>query len=95
MLADAVRARQPDATEENIQSRMRGVTLMALSNKFGHDGPDDRQQVGDGGRLCDPLWRHECGGYNALKDIYKTEVFELARWRKWPCLARAWPRAAR
>ncbi|MEZ5915500.1 MAG: NAD+ synthase [Parvularculaceae bacterium] len=53
MLAPAFKGREADVTEENIQSRIRGVILMALSNKFGSDGPDNGQQVGDVSRLCD------------------------------------------
>ena len=48
-----------DVTEENLQARARGVMLMAISNKFGADGGDHRQQVGNVGRLCHALWRHE------------------------------------
>ena len=51
MLAPAFGNRPPDITEENIQSRIRGVTLMALSNKFGDDAADHRQQVRDEHRL--------------------------------------------
>jgi NAD+ synthase len=70
----------PDTTEENIQSRLRAVTLMALSNKFGHmvvtTGNKSEMAVGYA-----TLYGDMCGGYNALKDFYKTEVFELAKWR--------------
>ena len=80
MLGDAFAGRQPDTTEENIQSRLRGMTLMALSNKFGHmvltTGNKSEMAVGYA-----TLYGDMCGGYNALKDFYKTEVFELARWR--------------
>ena len=48
-----------DITEENLQSRARGTILMAISNKFGADGGDDRQQVRDVGRLRHALRRHE------------------------------------
>ena len=48
-----------DITEENLQSRARGTILMSISNKFGADGGDDRQQIRDVGRLRDALWRHE------------------------------------
>ncbi|MDJ0921496.1 MAG: NAD+ synthase [Henriciella sp.] len=71
---------QADTTEENIQSRLRAVTLMALSNKFGHmvvtTGNKSEMAVGYA-----TLYGDMCGGYNALKDFYKTEVFELAKWR--------------
>lgn len=72
--------RAPDTTEENIQSRLRGVTLMALSNKFGHmvvtTGNKSEMAVGYA-----TIYGDMCGGYNPLKDFYKTEVFELCRWR--------------
>ncbi len=50
--------RPRDVTEENLQARARGVLLMALSNKFGRPAGDDRQQVGDVGRLRHALRRH-------------------------------------
>lgn len=69
-----------DTTEENIQSRLRGVILMALSNKFGHmvltTGNKSEMSVGYA-----TLYGDMCGGYNVLKDIYKTEVFRLSHWR--------------
>ncbi len=69
-----------DTTEENIQSRLRGVILMAISNKFGPmvltTGNKSEMSVGYA-----TLYGDMCGGYNVLKDIYKTEVFALARWR--------------
>ena len=71
---------KPDTTEENLQSRLRGVILMALSNKFGPmvltNGNKSEMIVG-----YDTLYGDMCGGYNVLKDIYKTEVFRLAHWR--------------
>lgn len=80
MLETHFSATQPDTTEENIQSRLRGLTLMALSNKFGHmvvtTGNKSEMAVGYA-----TLYGDMCGGYNALKDFYKTEVFELARFR--------------
>lgn len=80
MLADQFAETQVDTTEENIQSRLRGVTLMALSNKFGHmvltTGNKSEMAVGYA-----TLYGDMCGGFNALKDFYKTEVFELASWR--------------
>lgn len=80
MLADAFAETQADTTEENIQSRLRAVTLMALSNKFGHmvvtTGNKSEMAVGYA-----TLYGDMCGGYNALKDFYKTEVFALSRWR--------------
>ena len=69
-----------DITEENIQSRLRGVILMALSNKFGHmvltTGNKSEMSVGYA-----TIYGDMCGGYNVLKDIYKTEVFRLSHWR--------------
>jgi NAD+ synthase len=69
-----------DVTEENIQSRARGVTLMALSNKLGGmvvtTGNKSEMAVGYA-----TLYGDMCGGYNVLKDVYKTTVFELCRWR--------------
>ncbi len=80
MLAPFFAGRAPDTTEENIQSRLRAVTLMALSNKFGHmvvtTGNKSEMAVGYA-----TLYGDMCGGYNALKDFYKTEVFELSKWR--------------
>ena len=80
MLEDAFAETQPGITEENIQSRLRGLTLMALSNKFGHmvvtTGNKSEMAVGYA-----TLYGDMCGGYNALKDFYKTEVFALSRWR--------------
>jgi NAD+ synthase len=71
---------EPNTAEENIQSRLRAVTLMALSNKFGQmvvtTGNKSEMAVGYA-----TLYGDMCGGYNALKDFYKTEVFELAKWR--------------
>ena len=69
-----------DTTEENIQSRLRGVILMAISNKFGPmvltTGNKSEMSVGYA-----TLYGDMCGGYNVLKDIYKTEVFRLSHWR--------------
>lgn len=80
MLGDAFAGKKADITEENIQSRLRAVTLMALSNKFGPmvvtTGNKSEMAVGYA-----TLYGDMCGGYNALKDFYKTEVFELSKWR--------------
>ncbi|MBS0519155.1 MAG: NAD+ synthase [Proteobacteria bacterium] len=69
-----------DVTEENIQSRARGVTLMAVSNKLGGmvvtTGNKSEMAVGYA-----TLYGDMCGGYNVLKDVYKTTVFELCAWR--------------
>ena len=79
-LAPVFTGRAPDKTEENIQSRLRGVILMALSNKFGPmvltTGNKSEMSVGYA-----TLYGDMCGGYNPLKDLYKTQVFALSRWR--------------
>jgi NAD+ synthase len=80
MLGDLFAETQPDATEENIQSRARGLALMALSNKFGHmlltTGNKSEMSVGYA-----TIYGDMCGGYSVLKDVYKTAVFALSRWR--------------
>jgi len=80
ILEDIFAGQKPDTTEENIQSRMRGVVLMALSNKFGQmvlsTGNKSEMAVGYA-----TLYGDMNGGYNALKDIYKSDVYRLARWR--------------
>jgi NAD+ synthase len=80
MLAKPFASRNADTTEENIQSRARGLTLMALSNKFGHmlltTGNKSEMSVGYA-----TLYGDMCGGYSVLKDIYKMTVFDLCRWR--------------
>jgi NAD+ synthase len=80
MLAGIFTGRQKDTTEENIQSRARGVTLMAMSNKLGHmlltTGNKSEMSVGYA-----TLYGDMCGGYSVLKDIYKMTVFALCRWR--------------
>ena len=79
-LAPAFAGSEPGTAEENIQSRLRGLILMAISNKFGPmvltTGNKSEMSVGYA-----TLYGDMCGGYNVLKDIYKTEVFALARWR--------------
>ncbi|MDA8229887.1 MAG: NAD+ synthase [Magnetospirillum sp.] len=80
MLAPVFAGRAPDITEENLQSRARGMTLMALSNKFGpmvlSTGNKSEMSCGYA-----TLYGDMCGGFAALKDVYKTEVFALSRWR--------------
>ncbi|MDA0305127.1 MAG: NAD+ synthase [Proteobacteria bacterium] len=80
MLAEIFTGHAPDTTEENIQARARGMTLMALSNKFGYmvlsTGNKSEMSVGYA-----TLYGDMCGGYSVLKDVYKTTVFELCRWR--------------
>ncbi len=80
MLLPAFAGRDPDITEENIQSRSRGITLMALSNKFGamvlSTGNKSEMSVGYA-----TLYGDMCGGYAVLKDVYKTTVYDISRWR--------------
>ncbi|MFN3827180.1 MAG: NAD+ synthase [Micavibrio sp.] len=70
----------PDITHQNIQSRCRGVTLMALSNATGKMvlSTGNKSEIAVGYAT---LYGDMCGGFNALKDIYKTQVYELSRWR--------------
>ncbi len=79
-LADCFAGKKPDLTEENLQSRTRGVLLMALSNKFGHvvltTGNKSEMAVGYA-----TLYGDMCGGFAPLKDVYKTLVYRLARYR--------------
>ncbi len=69
-----------DVTEENLQSRIRGTLLMALSNKVGNmvvtTGNKSEVSVG-----YSTLYGDMNGGYNPIKDIYKTEVYALSKWR--------------
>jgi NAD+ synthase len=69
-----------DVAEENLQARIRGLLLMALSNKFGDllvtTGNKSEMSVGYA-----TLYGDMCGGYSVLKDIYKTEVYALSAWR--------------
>lgn len=69
-----------DLTEENIQSRLRGLLLMAQSNKFGEmlltTGNKSEVAVGYA-----TIYGDMAGGYNPIKDLYKTRVFATARWR--------------
>jgi NAD+ synthase len=80
MLAGAFAGQPRGLAEENAQSRLRMVTLMGLSNKFGHmlltTGNKSEMSVGYA-----TLYGDMAGGYNVLKDVYKTTVFRLSRWR--------------
>ena len=80
MLSDSFSDKNVDITEENIQSRIRGVTLMALSNKFGQmlltTGNKSEMSVGYA-----TIYGDMAGGYNPLKDAYKMTVFAISRWR--------------
>jgi NAD+ synthase (glutamine-hydrolysing) len=77
-LAEVFAGREPDTTEENVQARARGVLLMALSNKFGWlvlaTGNKSELSVGYA-----TLYGDMAGGFALLKDVYKTDVFRLAR----------------
>jgi NAD+ synthetase len=79
-LAATFAGKPADTTEENLQSRTRGALLMALSNKFGGllltTGNKSEYAVGYA-----TIYGDMCGGYAPIKDLYKTEVFALARWR--------------
>src|SRR6185369_15216305 len=79
-LVPAFAGRAADVTEENLQSRCRGVILMAMSNKFGKmllsTGNKSEMAVGYA-----TIYGDMCGGYAPLKDCYKQLVYALARWR--------------
>ena len=79
-LAPLFAGHAPDITEENLQSRCRGALMMALSNKFGGllltTGNKSEYAVGYA-----TIYGDMCGGYAPIKDVYKTEVFALCRWR--------------
>ena len=78
-LAGSFAGREPDLAEENIQARIRGTLLMALSNKFGWllvaTGNKSELSVGYA-----TLYGDMAGGFALLKDVYKTDVFRLARY---------------
>ncbi|HDS74124.1 MAG TPA: NAD+ synthase, partial [Firmicutes bacterium] len=79
-LEDVFTGYPPDVTEENIQARIRGNLIMALSNKFGWlvltTGNKSEMSVGYA-----TLYGDMAGGFAVLKDVYKTTVFELSLWR--------------
>ncbi len=79
-LAPLFAGHDPDVTEENIQSRLRGLLLMALSNKFGEmlltTGNKSEVAVGYA-----TIYGDMAGGYNPIKDLYKSRVFQTCRWR--------------
>lgn len=79
-LAPLFQGMPADLTEENLQSRLRGLLLMALSNKFGEmlltTGNKSEVAVGYA-----TIYGDMAGGYNPIKDLYKTRVFETCRWR--------------
>ena len=80
MLAPSFEGTSPDLTEENVQARIRGVTLMALSNKFGWlvltTGNKSEMAVGFA-----TLYGDMAGGFAVIKDVAKLTVFDLCRWR--------------
>ncbi len=80
MLAPAFEQHAPDLTEENLQSRIRGVILMALSNKFGWmvltTGNKSELAVG-----YSTIYGDTAGGFAVIKDVLKTMVYRLCRWR--------------
>ncbi|MGJ8585807.1 MAG: NAD+ synthase [Marinosulfonomonas sp.] len=79
-LAPLFEGTEPGLTEENIQSRLRGLLLMAMSNKFGEMllTTGNKSEVGVGYAT---IYGDMSGGYNPIKDLYKTRVFEMCRWR--------------
>ena len=80
LLADAFAGREPDLTEENLQARVRGNIVMALSNKFGWlvltTGNKSEMSVGYA-----TLYGDMAGGFAVLKDVFKQWVYRLVRWR--------------
>ena len=80
MLAPSFAGLPEDLTEENLQSRIRGVLLMALSNKHGWmvltTGNKSELAVG-----YSTLYGDTAGGFAVIKDVFKTTVYELCRWR--------------
>ncbi|MFM9850686.1 MAG: NAD+ synthase [Hyphomicrobiaceae bacterium] len=80
MLMPIFKGRKPDLAEENVQSRVRGTTLMAISNKLGGmlvtTGNKSEMSVGYA-----TIYGDMNGGFNPIKDLYKMEVYRLSRWR--------------
>ena len=79
-LSSTFEGRKIDLTEENIQSRLRGLLLMAVSNKFGEmlltTGNKSEVSVG-----YSTIYGDMAGGFNPIKDLYKKKVFEISKWR--------------
>jgi len=79
-LAPSFAGQEPDVAEENLQSRCRGALMMALSNRFGGllltTGNKSEYAVGYA-----TIYGDMCGGFAPIKDLYKTEVYALCRWR--------------
>lgn len=80
MLQDCLGNKGPDATEENLQARIRGNILMAFSNKFGYLALNtgNKSEVSSG--YC-TLYGDMAGGFGVIKDVYKTFVYRLAEYR--------------
>lgn len=79
LLKSEFNGRQPDATEQNIQARIRGMLLMALSNKFGYIvlSTGNKSELALG---YTTLYGDTCGGLAVISDVTKKQVYELARW---------------
>ena len=80
MLGSSFEGTDMDITEENIQSRLRGMILMALSNKFGNMvlATGNKSEYAAG---YSTLYGDMCGGFAPIKDVWKTEIFKLCEWR--------------
>ena len=80
MLQASLEGTEMDVTEENIQSRLRGMILMALSNKFGNMvlATGNKSEYAAG---YSTLYGDMCGGFAPIKDVWKTEIFKLCEWR--------------
>ncbi len=80
LLSPEFKDKPQDLTEENLQSRIRGLLLMAISNKFGSmlltTGNKSEVAVG-----YSTIYGDMCGGYNPIKDLYKTRLYEICQWR--------------
>ena len=80
LLSPEFKNKPQDLTEENLQSRIRGLLLMAMSNKFGSmlltTGNKSEVAVG-----YSTIYGDMCGGYNPIKDLYKTRLYEICQWR--------------
>jgi NAD+ synthase len=79
-LQPSFKGKKPNIAEENIQARIRGVLLMAISNKHGHlvVTTGNKSEMATGYAT---LYGDMCGGYNVVKDLYKTKVYEVSKWR--------------
>ena len=79
-LAPEFKDLESDVSEENLQARIRGNILMAISNKFGHLllTTGNKSELATGYAT---LYGDMCGGFNPIKDLYKSEVFAISKWR--------------